>query len=146
MAHLQLASPQCSTFSVLHLSDSSWRTLQQACHHRMRHAYRPGTQINHQVQVRRYYTFCRRFHLPDINPTPYHVSGVFMPEFEIGSVCQKLPVCRGFYPPPIRTQLSSIAISPGQHYASCHRQHLEVTNSPKTTCIIAHVITSSATL
>jgi hypothetical protein len=37
---------------------------------RLQQAFRPGTIINHQVQIRRYYIFCQRFHVPDIQPSP----------------------------------------------------------------------------
>ena len=54
---------------VLTVADSGLHTLQHASTQRLQHAFRPGTRINQQVQIRRYYMFCKRFHLVDINPS-----------------------------------------------------------------------------
>jgi hypothetical protein len=53
-----------------HVPDTELFTLQQASTARLQQAYRPGTRINQLVQIRRYYAFCRRYHLTDINPSP----------------------------------------------------------------------------
>jgi hypothetical protein len=53
----------------VHLTDSHLQQLYRATTNRLQHAFRPGTKVNQQVQVRRFYTFCRRFNFPHLNPS-----------------------------------------------------------------------------
>jgi hypothetical protein len=58
------------TLVCLTFADSDLHRLQHATVLRFQHGFRPGTHINHQVQLRRYATFCSRFHLYPLHPSP----------------------------------------------------------------------------
>jgi hypothetical protein len=60
----------CYSHVVLTIPDSALHNLHRSRATRLQHAFRPGTKINQHVQIKRYYTFCRRFNLLDINPSP----------------------------------------------------------------------------
>ncbi len=51
------------------IPDAAFQDLLDAARHRRRHAFRPGTQVNHDVQFRLYIAFCVRFRRRDINPS-----------------------------------------------------------------------------
>ena len=59
---------------MFHITDSELHTLHLATASRLQQAYRPGTRLNQQVQLRRYYAFCLRFKLKDINPSPQQLT------------------------------------------------------------------------
>lgn len=59
---------------LLPISDCQLRHLQQSRANRLKQAFRPGTQMNHQVQVKRYYIFCMKFHLQDLHPPPSNLT------------------------------------------------------------------------
>jgi hypothetical protein len=54
----------------INFADFVLQQLRQASVRRFQQAFRPGTRINQRIQIQRYYTFCRRFHLCDVNPPP----------------------------------------------------------------------------
>ena len=56
--------------NILHITDSQLHILHRATTTRLQQAYRPGTRLNQKVQLKRYFTFCLRFGLRDINPSP----------------------------------------------------------------------------
>ena len=56
------------------IADLALHNLRQASGRRLQQAFRPGTRINQMVQARRYYTFCRRFHLCDLHPSPAQIT------------------------------------------------------------------------
>jgi hypothetical protein len=58
----------------MYFPDIGLHSLHTATASRLQQAYRPGTRVNQQVQLTRYYTFCRRFHLTDLNPSPQQVT------------------------------------------------------------------------